>query len=174
MEKKTLLINFYGGPGCGKSTICAGLFYQLKILGYNCEMALEFAKDKVWEESYKVLDDQIYIFGKQFHKLYRLKDKVDIIITDSPILLGACYQKTRSKALEDLILECRREFNNIDIFLERSTDYDPNGRMQTQEEALKIDDGIKSLLQEKFIEYTSRSKEEAIDWAIKQIISYFK
>lgn len=46
--------------------------------------------------------------------------------------------------------------------------------MQTQEEALKIDDGIKSLLQEKFIEYTSRPKEEAIDWAIKQIISYFK
>lgn len=174
MEKKTLLINFYGGPGCGKSTICAGLFYQLKILGYNCEMALEFAKDKVWEESYKVLDDQIYILGKQFHKLYRLKNKVDIIITDSPILLGAYYQKTRSKALEDLILECRREFNNIDIFLERSTDYDPNGRMQTQEEALKIDDGIKSLLQEKFIEYTSRPKEEAIDWAIKQIISYFK
>lgn len=174
MEKKTLLINFYGGPGCGKSTICAGLFYQLKILGYNCEMALEFAKDKVWEESYKVLDDQIYILGKQFHKLYRLKDKVDIIITDSPILLGAYYQKTRSKALEDLILECRGEFNNIDIFLERSTDYDPNGRMQTQEEALKIDDGIKSLLQEKFIEYTSRPKEEAIDWAIKQIISYFK
>lgn len=174
MEKKTLLINFYGGPGCGKSTICAGLFYQLKILGYNCEMALEFAKDKVWEESYKVLDDQIYILGKQFHKLYRLKDKVDIIITDSPILLGAYYQKTRSKALEDLILECRGEFNNIDIFLERSTDYDPNGRIQTQEEALKIDDGIKSLLQEKFIEYTSRPKEEAIDWAIKQIISYFK
>ena len=174
MEKKTLLINFYGGPGCGKSTICAGLFYQLKTLGYNCEMALEFAKDKVWEESYKVLDDQIYILGKQFHKLYRLKDKVDIIITDSPILLGAYYQKTRSKALEDLILECRREFNNIDIFLERSTDYDPNGRMQTQEEALKIDDGIKLLLQEKFIEYTSRPKEEAIDWAIKQIISYFK
>lgn len=174
MEKKTLLINFYGGPGCGKSTICAGLFYQLKILGYNCEMALEFAKDKVWEESYKVLDDQIYILGKQFHKLYRLKDKVDIIITDSPILLSAYYQKIRSKALEDLILECRREFNNIDIFLERSTDYDPNGRMQTQGEALKIDDGIKSLLQEKFIEYTSRPKEEAIDWAIKQIISYFK
>lgn len=174
MEKKTLLINFYGGPGCGKSTICAGLFYQLKILGYNCEMALEFAKDKVWEESYKVLDDQIYILGKQFHKLYRLKDKVDIIITDSPILLGAYYQKTRSKALEDLIIECRREFNNIDIFLERSTEYDPNGRMQTQEEAIKIDNGIKSLLQEKFIEYTSRPKEEAIDWAIKQIISYFK
>lgn len=174
MEKKTLLINFYGGPGCGKSTICAGLFYQLKILGYNCEMALEFAKDKVWEESYKVLDDQIYILGKQFHKLYRLKDKVDIIITDSPILLGAYYQKTRSKALEDLIIECRREFNNIDIFLERSTEYDPNGRMQTQEEAIEVDNGIKSLLQEKFIEYTSRPKEEAIDWAIKQIISYFK
>lgn len=174
MDKKTLLINFYGGPGCGKSTICAGLFYQLKILGYNCEMALEFAKDKVWEESYKVLDDQIYILGKQFHKLYRLKDKVDIIITDSPILLGAYYQKTRSESLENLILECRQEFDNVDIFLERSTEYDPRGRMQSELEAIEVDNGIKSLLQEKSIEYISKPKEEAIDYSIKQIISYFK
>ncbi len=43
------------------------------MLNINCEMALEFAKDKVWEESFKTMDDEIYIFGKQFHKIWRLK-----------------------------------------------------------------------------------------------------
>ena len=46
-----LVINLFGGPGCGKSTIAALLFGKLKQNGINCEMALEYAKDKVWEES---------------------------------------------------------------------------------------------------------------------------
>lgn len=47
MRNKALIIDLIGGPGSGKSTTAAGLFYKLKKLGYNCEMSLEFAKDKV-------------------------------------------------------------------------------------------------------------------------------
>jgi len=65
MEKETLIVNLFGGPGTGKSTLCADLFAKLKWRHTNCEMALEFAKDKVWEESFKVLDNQIYIFGQR-------------------------------------------------------------------------------------------------------------
>lgn len=49
MKNKTIVINLIGGPGSGKSTLAAGLFYELKKLGFNAEMSLEFAKDKVWE-----------------------------------------------------------------------------------------------------------------------------
>ena len=66
-----LVVNLFGGPGCGKSTVAALLFGKLKQHGVNCEMALEYAKDKVWEESFKTLEDQIYIFGKQLHKIWR-------------------------------------------------------------------------------------------------------
>ena len=45
--KHTIVVNLIGGPGSGKSTTAAGLFYNLKKLGINCEMALEYAKDKV-------------------------------------------------------------------------------------------------------------------------------
>ena len=76
---KTLIINLMGGPCSGKSTIASGLFYNLKKLGYNCELALEFAKDKVWEESIKVLDDQFYVFGKQFHKLLKPSKKTHVL-----------------------------------------------------------------------------------------------
>ena len=61
---ETKIINLFGGPGCGKSTTASGIFYELKKRGYECELSPEFAKDKVWEDSLRTLDDQIYIFGK--------------------------------------------------------------------------------------------------------------
>ena len=57
---ETKIINLFGGPGCGKSTTASGIFYELKKRGYECELSLEFAKDKVWEDSLRTLDDQIY------------------------------------------------------------------------------------------------------------------
>ena len=104
-----IVVNLFAGPGSGKSTTCAGVFAKLKLAGVNCEMALEYAKDKVWEESNKVLDDQIYVFGKQLHRIFRLKDKVDVVITDSPILLSIIYDKTGNKYFSDLVLN---QFDN--------------------------------------------------------------
>lgn len=82
----TLIVNFFGGPGTGKSTTTAHVFSLLKWKGYNCEMALEYAKEKVWEGSLDVLDDQIYLFGEQYHRIKILENKVDIISCDSPFL----------------------------------------------------------------------------------------
>ena len=53
----TLLVNFYAGPGTGKSSTMAGVFSELKWMGVNCEMAPEFAKEKVWEGSLNILDN---------------------------------------------------------------------------------------------------------------------
>ena len=102
-NKNTLVINLIGGPGSGKSTCASGIFYQLKKLGVNCELALEFAKDKVWEEPIKKLDDQFYIFGKLYHKLFRLNDKVDVIITDSPLIISILYNKISSQYFNDFV-----------------------------------------------------------------------
>ena len=44
----TLVVNLYGAPGSGKSTGAAYIFAKLKMLGVNCELITEFAKDKVW------------------------------------------------------------------------------------------------------------------------------
>lgn len=35
--KKTVTVNFFGGPGTGKSTTAAGLFTLLKKKGKHCE-----------------------------------------------------------------------------------------------------------------------------------------
>ena len=48
--KNTIVVNLFGGPGSGKSTFMANLFYHLKCRGVEVVMAPEFAKDSVWEE----------------------------------------------------------------------------------------------------------------------------
>ncbi len=142
----TLVVNLYGSPGTGKSTTCAGVFYHLKRAGVNCEMAREFAKDKVWEESYKVLSDQIYVFGKQNHKLHRLNGKVDVIITDSPLPNSIFYDSSRSECFKDLVLETHFKYDNMNIFLSRVKEYNPAGRLQTEEEANEMTKDMANML----------------------------
>ena len=58
-ETSPLVVNLFGAPGAGKSTGAAWLFSKLKLGGFNAEMAPEFAKDKVWEESVEVFKNQL-------------------------------------------------------------------------------------------------------------------
>lgn len=133
------VINLFAGPGSGKSTTCAGVFSKLKLAGVNCEMALEYAKDKVWEQSFHTLDNQIYIFGKQLHRLWRLKDQVDVVITDSPLLFSIIYDKTCNEKFGALVLDQFNQFENINYFITRGNTYNPKGRMQTLEESMDLD-----------------------------------
>lgn len=145
-KKKTIVINLFAGPGSGKSTFCAAIFSKLKFLRIDCEMSLEYAKDIIWEESLKKLDHQIYIFGKQLHRLMRLDGKVDVVVTDAPLLHSAIYCSQDSHTFKKLILEEHHKFENVNYYIKRRKEYDPNGRTQTFEQALAIDEKIQNYL----------------------------
>jgi len=167
-----VVINLIGGPCSGKSTIASGVFYELKKRGINCEMALEFAKDKVWEESFKTMDDQIYIFGKQFHKIWRLKDKVNVIITDSPLLISIHYNKDKSKYFDKFVIEQYNRFNNKLYFIERNNDnYQKEGRLQTFDEAKVIDNDIRNILNKWNVDYTSIKNNIAVESIVNDILT---
>lgn len=152
--KKTLFINLFGGPGTGKSTLCASIFTELKIKGIDCEMALEYAKDVVWEESFTKLKNQIYIFGKQHSRIHRLIGKVDVVITDSPLINSIVYDQTDNQYLKSLVLYEFDKLNSINYFLNRGVNYNPNGRVQSIEDALKVDEKYRSLLVDNNIPFT--------------------
>jgi nicotinamide riboside kinase len=168
---KPIVINLTGGPGTGKSTLCAQLFYLLKSQDIDVEMATEYVKDLVFEESFKKIENQIYIFGKQHNRLYRLKNKVKVIITDSPLLNSIVYYTGKNPYFEPLVIWEFKEMNNITLYLERSFDYVQNGRMQTLDKAKKIDEIYKNLLDKYQIDYTSIRSPYDVDSIVESIIS---
>lgn len=148
----TLIVNIFAGPGTGKSVAAAGTFHLLKSQHYHVEHVVEYAKEKVWEESLSLLSNQIYIFANQHQRINRCLGKVDAVITDSPINLGLIYGNMygneMSKPLDALI---RYEFSkneNLNIVLERTGPYDPRGRVQTFEEAIEVDKKIIDILEQ--------------------------
>lgn len=160
--EKPLVINLFAGPGTGKSTTAAQLFSLLKWQGFPCELVTEFAKEKVWEESFKTLDDQIYVFGKQLHKMRRLVGKVDIIITDSPLLFSIIYDQSANIYFQHLVQDIHNEFNNFNIFLKRKKKYVEAGRTQNEEDAKKLDDAIHQMLTVMKEDYYSFDATEAV------------
>lgn len=130
-----LIVNLFGVPGAGKSTGAAYVFSQLKMRGVNAEPVTEFAKDKVWEDNQTVLDNQIYVFAKQYFRIKRLQDKVDIIVTDSPILLSSFYAKEDESFpnFDILVTQVANSYDSINAYIDRVKPYNPAGRLQTEE-----------------------------------------
>jgi DNA helicase HerA-like ATPase len=172
---KTLVINLFGGPGSGKSTVASSIFSELKWNGVNCELATEYAKDKVWERSTSVLDDQIYVFGKQHHRIFILNNEVDVIVTDSPFLLSVIYDSEKRPTLKKLVIEEFLKFNNMNFFLKRSKDYNPLGRLQTEDGAKFIDNKVNELLIESGVGFkTIPSTKESVNIIVSHIMDGIK
>ena len=135
-----LVVNLFGAPGAGKSTGAAYVFSQLKMAGINAELVTEFAKDKVWEESKAVFQNQAYIFGKQYFRISRLQNKVDVVITDSPLLLSCfyCDDKTLGVEFDALVSKVFDSYKSMNVFINRVKPYNPIGRFQNEQESDKL------------------------------------
>lgn len=173
--KETLFVNLMGGPCTGKSTLCAMIFSDLKIRGIDTEMALEYAKDVVWEENYKKLSNQVYIFGKQHNRIYRLNGKVDVVITDSPLLNSIIYDETDNQELKALVLSEFKKLNTVNFYVDRTFEYIQNGRVQDYDEALEKDRSYKQLLDENGISYMKvQSGNKSLSLIIEEILGKWK
>jgi len=173
--KRSIVINIFPGPGAGKSTMAAGIYYKLKMRGVNAELVREYAKLKVWEGSTGVLKDQFYVSGKQNHDVRLLNGNVDIIITDSPIVLGTIYDERKDPILKDYLINEFKQYNNINYYIRRVPgDYLQDGRMQTEAQSNVCDQEIKELLDSNDIPYRYITKsEESISLIIDDLITEF-
>lgn len=183
MKLKTKrIICLYGGPGCGKSTACAGLYYNLKLDGYNCEMNREYIKEWVWEGRRPADGDQCYFFSKMSRKerIY-MAQGLDFIITDSPLILthfyGIKYDKFEQKFNTSLSMLknhheiCKENGYKIDHFyLKRTKPYSSSGRYQTEEAARECDIEIENMLKSFGLTYkTITSDFDCVDGILSEM-----
>ena len=159
-QPRKVLINLFAGPNTGKSVLAARLFSDLSILGYKCELALEYARDLVHENRFNVLQhDQAYILAKQNRRISRVIDKVDFVICDSPLILSCAYnnpENINQQALSSLCLSLHEKYQNVNIWIERnpSFKFSTVGRTQSRvEEAVAIDIKIKNTLKQFKVPY---------------------
>lgn len=136
------------------STTAVLLHGILKMHGITSEYTGEYAKDLAWEGRLGLKVDQMKLFGEQSHKQWRLNGQVDIIISDSPLLLSSVY-RTSDTLMDALILQEHNKYENINFYLERPKQYIRKGRKETKDEAIKIDEKIKKLLGDKQIPHTT-------------------
>lgn len=146
--KDTIVVNIFGAPGSGKSTGAAYIFSKLKMLGVDAELATEVAKDKVWENNQEPFRNQAYLFGNQSYRLSRCAGKVEVIVTDSPLPLSIHYNHDErlTENFDKTVLDVFNSYHNMNYFLHRAKEYNPNGRHQSEQESDTMAGQILNLL----------------------------
>lgn len=137
----TVLINLFGGPGVGKSTLALGLGYHLKLQGKEAAVIIEEAKP--WALRGDPVP-QLEVCWRQYDAESRYYGLVDYIITDSPLELQAFYHwhRTGWDCYKDLVISLQRHKDVAirNLWVERMVMYVGTGRFETASEAREIDD----------------------------------
>lgn len=156
--KKTVVVNLFSGSGTGKSTLASALFSELKIKSHNVELVREYIKEWAHENRKPGKFDQLFILGNQSRNEGHLYGKMDILITDSPLLLIPFYEQflIHTSIVEPTVLNFMKyaEQNGVtylNFWLERLDTFDTRGRYETAEQAKEIDFQLRSWLESKSI-----------------------
>ena len=136
-----------GGPGSGKSTTAAEMFAELKKRGVSCELITEYVKQWAWRGTPITDWDDIYITAKQLRRESACYGKVDYIITDSPLWLGAIYEqiyRPGSQVMSGIAdeLRARQEaagLRIVECFVKRNKPFVQEGRYEDEQAARRVD-----------------------------------
>ena len=160
----TKIINLFGGPGIGKSSIAAGLTYKLKKQHITCDNPYEFPKLLAWDENHSAIRDQLFVLANQHRGIVKSYGKVDYIILDSPILLSLVYKNVYKSnqypatlygdSFDKMVLDIYNQYENINILLDRgNSNHNESERYQNLEESRILDESIENVLIQNNIQY---------------------
>ncbi len=173
-KRSPLLINLFAGPSAGKTTAALELTAALKKKGFNVEYVSEYAKELVLENKTELLKNQVHVTDEQFHRLDRLRNSgVEIIVTDSPVLLGKVYGEGKiSREYGEKLLTYHNSFDNFNLFVNRGSTFQTEGRVHNLEQSKELDAKILAMLQDNRIFYGNYNHDE-IDKTVERIITTF-
>ena len=151
------IVNLFGGPGIGKSSIANGLTYKLKKKHITCDNPYEFPKVLAWDENHSAIKDQLYVLANQHRGIVKSYGKVDYIILDSPIVLSLVYKSVYKgteypatlygESFDKMVLDIHNQYDTLNIVLRRSDGgYNEKERYQSFDESKMLDLEIENTL----------------------------
>jgi predicted ATPase len=153
-----IIVNLFGGPGSGKTTLAYYLAYRFKQAGFRAELVGEAAREIIYDRNppsggvaAQLLDNQLLITGLQAERIKRLaRHDVEVAIADSPLRMGLLYVREHDMrwALQAAISAFDKEFQHQrNVFVQRTRGhYDQESRAQSEAEAVEFDEKIKALI----------------------------
>lgn len=137
--RKLKVINLYGAPSSGKSTLAAYVFAKMKAAGYDIELVTEYAKELILDDNLSALNNQPLLLGNQFNRVRRLEGKFEWCISDSPIRLNQVYgEKYHTLDWHYTVCGLDDSFKNYDFILPTIHESKSNGRVHSYEDSMKI------------------------------------
>ncbi len=150
----TICVNMFAGAGAGKSTMATTLFGLLKHHGVNCEYVSEYAKTLAYSGRLNLKPlNQLKIFANQHERQFILNNKVDVIITDSPLPLSTVYNTEHNNLFNALVLHEFRKYDNINFYIKRIKEFIQNGRKGSKRDATEIDKKTLKMLENEQIPF---------------------
>lgn len=180
---KTIVINLFGGSGCGKSTTSCGIFYFMKMAGYDIELVREYVKQWAWEGRRVGPYDQPVLYGRQLQLEKCLYGTLPFIVTDSPILLSPMYEEfyqgesmVKPGAFKFLDQVAKEGVVHLNFLLKRTKPFKQAGRYENAETAQKMDQFVKDKMAEwgKSLVEINVDDEEKPAAIIKYVEEYIK
>lgn len=180
-------ICFYGGPGSGKSEVSSWIYSKMKetLIESKSDLHVESVKEYVKTWAYQKVPiehfDQVYIFGKQMRIVeLPLRNKVDLVVTDSPMLLQVCFSKRNglnySESLESIAMSFEKQYPGLHIFVDRGErEYYPEGRYEDESGARRMDKLVKTHVPEmlgstgELVQFRYDEKQEMLDYVMRMI-----
>lgn len=175
------IINIFGGPGIGKSSIAAGITYKLKKNHISCDQPYEFPKLLAWDDNHSAIQDQLYVLANQHRGIVKSYGKVDYIVLDSPILLSLTYRNyykgteypssLYGESFDKMVLDTFNQYDNINIVLDRADGVHNNDeRYQNLEESKDLDIVIENSLIENNIPFHKiKVDDDTVDTIMKLV-----
>lgn len=155
----TTVVNIFGGPGTGKSTLAAGVVHELKVRGHEAVLVHEEFKAYAIANYPTDPFDRLEVFARQCANERRFYGLAEFIVTDSPLEINAFYNDLDAKGSSfTRIVEGLRcqgpTIYRADFSLCRTVKYDTAGRYQTEAEAQLVDTELERYLAANGIEPT--------------------
>ena len=162
------IINLFGGPGSGKTTLAYYPAYRFKQAGFRAELVGEAAREIIYDRNppreggtaAQLIDNQLLITGMQAERIKRLeRHGIEVAIADSPLRMGLLYVREHEMrwALQAAIAAFDKEFQHQrNVLVQRTVGkYDRESRAQSEEEAIELDNKIQALIGHQIGDYAT-------------------